>query len=177
MTSGGRRTSRPRLATALAVLCVLALVGGIAVGVWMRRESAEITAGDTRRAEIVQAAQRFTVTWNTIDPKDPQSYVDKVAPLLSTKFRKEFTDTKEDVVGGITQLGLSSDGKILNDKDGIPLVGIADLDGDSAKVLVVSDSRRVSGGQPVVRHWRWELTLVKTDGDWLIDGLDTGVTQ
>jgi hypothetical protein len=171
VTSGGRRTSRPRLATALAVLCVLALVGGIAVGVWMRQESTDITTGDTERAEVVQSAQRFTVTWNTIDPKDPEGYVDKVAPLLSTKFRKEFTDTKSDVIGGITQLGLSSTGKVLNDEDGIPLVGIADLDDDSAKVLVVSDSQRVSGGQPVVRHWRWELTMGKVDGDWLVDDL------
>lgn len=166
-----RRTTRPRLATLLALLCVLALVGGIGAGLWMRGESNEIESGDTTRAEVVQAAQRFTVTWNTIDPKNAQAYVEAVAPLLSTKFRKEFTDTQEDVVSGITQLGLSSDGKVLNDEDGIPLVGIADLDSDSAKVMVVSDSQRVSGGQPVVRHWRWELSMVKIDGDWLVDDL------
>jgi hypothetical protein len=166
-----RRTTRPRLATLLAVLCVLALVGGIGAGLWLRGESDEIESGDTSRAEVVQAAQRFTVTWNTIDPKDAQAYVEAVAPLLSTKFREEFTENQEDVVTGITQLGLSSDGKVLNDEDGIPLVGIADLDSDSAKVMVVSDSQRVSGGQPVVRHWRWELSMVKIDGDWLVDDL------
>ena len=165
------RRNRPRLATALAVLCVLALVGGIAATVWMSNRSADIEADDTDRAEVVQAAQRFTVTWNTIDPKNAEAYVEAVAPLLSTKFRKEFTDTKSDVIGGITQLGLSSTGKVLNDADGIPLVGIAALDADSAKVMVVSDSQRVSGGQPVVRHWRWELTMVRVDGDWLVDDL------
>jgi hypothetical protein len=169
--SGGERRSHPRIATLLAVLCLLALVGGAVAGVVMRNKSSEVRAGDTDRAEVVQAAQRFTVTWNTIDPKDPQGYVDSVAPLLSTKFRKEFTDTKQDVIGGITQLGLSSRGKVLNDEDGIPLVGIADIDSDSATVLVVSDSQRVSGGQPVVRHWRWELTMVRTSGDWLVDDL------
>ncbi len=169
--TGRRRQHRPRLATALAVLCVLALVGGVVAGVWMRRESSDIEAADTARAEVVQAAQRFTVTWNTIDPKKPEDYVAAVAPLLSTKFRKEFTDNKQDVIGGITQLGLSSTGKVLSDEDGIPLVGIADLDGDSAKVMVVSDSQRVSGGQPVVRHWRWELGMVKVDGKWLVDDL------
>jgi hypothetical protein len=150
---------------------VLALVAGVVAGVLMRRESSRIQDADTERAEVVQAAQRFTVTWNTIDPKDAEGYVNSVAPLLSTKFRKEFTDTKQDVIGGITQLGLSSKGKVLNDKEGIPLVGIADLDSDSAKVLVVSDSQRVSGGQPVLRHWRWELTMVKVGGDWLVDDL------
>ena len=170
MSKRGRRT-RPRLATALAVLCVLALAGGIVAGVWMKRESSTITADDTERAELVQAAQRFTATWNTIDPKDAQGYVDKVSPLLSTKFRKEFTDTQQDVIGGITQLGLSSKGKVLNDEAGIPLVGIADVDSDSAKVLVVSDSQRVSGGQPVLRHWRWELSMVRVKGQWLVDDL------
>ena len=169
--SRGDRRSHPRIATLLAVLCLLALAGGVVAGVLLRNEASDVTADDTDRAEVVQAAQRFTVTWNTIDPKDAEGYVDKVAPLLSTKFRKEFTDTKADVIGGITQLGLSSKGKVLNDDDGIPLVGIADLDSDSAKVLVVSDSQRVSGGQPVVRHWRWELSLVKVKGAWLVDDL------
>lgn len=165
------RPTRPRLATALAVLCVLALAAGVAAGLWMRGRSAEIEADQTDRAEVVQAAQRFTVTWNTIDPAKVEEYVDAVAPLLSTKFRKDFTDNRSDVIGGIQQLGLSSTGKVLNDEDGIPLIGIADLDDDSAKVMVVSDSQRVSGGQPVVRHWRWELSMVKVDGDWLVDDL------
>lgn len=171
MTPGSNRQTRPRLATALAVLCALALVGGVAAGLWMRGRSSDIEAGNTDRAEVVQAAQRFTVTWNTIDPKKVQEYVDAVAPLLSTKFRKDFTDNQSDVIGGITQLGLSSTGKVLNDEDGIPLIGIADLDEDSAKVMVVSDSQRVSGGQPVVRHWRWELTMVKVKDQWLVDDL------
>jgi hypothetical protein len=170
VTAESRRT-RPRLATTLAVLCALALVAGVVAGVLMRRRSADIEAQETARAEVVQVAQRFTVTWNTIDPKDAEGYFESVVPLLSTKFRKEYTDTKEDVIGGIRQLGLSSKGKVLNDEDAIPLVGISDLDDDSAKVMVVSDSQRVSGGQPVVRHWRWELTIVKVDGQWRVDNL------
>jgi hypothetical protein len=153
------------------VLLVLALVGGVVAGVWMRGRSSDIEAEETDRAEVVQAAARFTATWNTIDPKKAQEYVDAVTPLLSTKFRKEFTDTKDDVIGGITQLGLSSTGKVLTDDAGIPLVGVADLDEDSAKVLVVSDSQRVSSGQPVLRHWRWELAMVKVRGQWLVDDL------
>ena len=165
------RPRRPLLATVLAILLVLALVGGVVAGVLMRNRSAAIEADETSRAELVQAAARFTATWNTIDPKDPQGYVDAVEPLLSTKFRKDFTDNQSDVIGGIKQLGLSSSGKVLNDADGIPLVGVADMDEDSAKVLVVSDSQRVSSGQPVLRHWRWELSMVKVKGAWLVDDL------
>jgi hypothetical protein len=50
----------------------------------MRGRSNDIEAAQSSRAEVVQAAQRFTVTWNTIDPKKVQEYVDAVAPLLST---------------------------------------------------------------------------------------------
>jgi hypothetical protein len=147
------------------------ILAGVAIVLWLRPDSQQAVEEDTNRAEVVQAAQRFTVTWNTIDPKKAQEYVDRVAPLLSTKFRKEFTDSKSDVIGGITQLGLSSTGKVLNDEDGIPLIGISDIDSDSASVLVVSDSQRVSGGQPVLRHWRWELSMVKVGHSWLVDDL------
>ena len=169
--SQGTRQTHPRLATALAALCVLVIVAGVVAVVVLRPRSEKVTTEDTDRAEVVQAAQRFTNTWNTIDPKKAQEYVDAVTPLLSTKFRKEFTDTKDDVIGGITQLGLSSRGKVLTDDAGIPLVGVADLDEDSAKVMVVSDSQRVSSGQPVLRHWRWELQMVKVGGQWLVDDL------
>ena len=64
MTPGSNRQTRPRLATTLAVLCALALVGGLAVGLWMRGRSNDIEADQTTRAEVVQAAQRFIVTFN-----------------------------------------------------------------------------------------------------------------
>ena len=58
---------------------------------------------------------------------------------------------------------------MLTDGDGIPLVGIASIDGDSAEVLVVSDANRVANRQRVLRHWRWQVSLVKVDGEWLVD--------
>jgi hypothetical protein len=164
-----RPTSRPWLATTLAALCALTLVAGIVLVVWLRAQTAENADTEQDRVEVLQAAERFTETWNTFRPDDADSYVDRVGPLLSTKFRTEFEDASKDVVTGITQQRLFSKGAVLNDGDGIPLVGIASIDVDSAEVLVVSDAKRVASGQRVLRHWRWQVTLVKVDGDWLVD--------
>ena len=49
---------------------------------------------------------------------------------------------------------------------------IASMDGDSAEVLVVADAQRVSSGQEVVRHWRWQISFVKSDGEWLVDAFE-----
>jgi len=92
-----------------------------------------------------------------------------VSPLLTTKFRTEFTDAAKDVVTGIEAQQLSSEGKVLVDSDGIPLVGIASLDDDSAEVFVVSDASRVAGGQQVLRQWRWQLSMTKSGEEWLVD--------
>jgi Mce-associated membrane protein len=170
--SPGARTSRPRLATALAVLVAVALVAGLTLAVWLRAAGSELSDREQDRLAAVQAAQRFTETWNTFDSEEAEAYIERVSPLLSTKFRAEFTGSAEDVVTGITQQELSSQGSVLSDADGIPLVGIASLDEDSAEVLVVSDAQRVAGGQEVLRHWRWQVSLVKVDGEWLVDGFE-----
>jgi hypothetical protein len=159
----------PRLATVLAALCVVVLVGGIVMVLLLNRAGDEQDRREQDRAAAVQAAQRFTETFNTFEADGAQAYVDAVAPLLSTKFRKEFTDGAQDVVTGIEQQQLSSTGEVLVDGDGIPLVGVGTIDDDSAEVLVVSDAERVAGGQQVVRHWRWQVSLVKVDDAWLVD--------
>jgi Mce-associated membrane protein len=164
-----RPTSRPRLATTLAALCALVLVAGIVLMFWLRAQTEENADAEQDRIQVLQAAEQFTETFNTFRPDDAKDYVDRVSALLSTKFRTEFEDGSEDVITGITQQRLFSKGEVLSDGDGIPLVGIASIDVDSAEVLVVSDAKRVASGQRVLRHWRWQVSLVKVDGKWLVD--------
>ena len=167
--SGDRPTSLPNVATVLAVLCVLALIGTVWVGLWLKHRSNEISQADQDRADVVAAAQRFTETWNTFKPNQVSQYINQVSPLLTTKFRTQFNNAAQDVIRGIQQQRLSSNGKVLTDGAGIPLVGIASIDPDSAEVLVASDARRVSGGQAVLRHWRWQISMDKVGGKWLVD--------
>jgi len=167
--NGDRPAALPNVATLLAILCVLALIATVALGVWLKHRSDEISQADQDRADVTAAAQRFTETWNTFKPNQVSQYINGVTPLLTTKFRAQFNNAAQDVMRGIQQQRLSSKGKVLTDGDDIPLVGIASIDPDSAEVLVASDAKRVSGGQAVLRHWRWQVSLDKVDGKWLVD--------
>ena len=164
----GAVTRHPVLATTLAALSLLLVVAGVVVFLYVHPAEADAAEAEDRAA-VVQAAERFTETWNTFTAEDASTYVKRVGPLLTTKFRKQFTDASQDVINGIQQQRLSSSGKVLVDEDGVPLVGIERIDPDSASVLVVSDANRVSNGQTVLRHWRWEIELDKVNGRWLVD--------
>lgn len=168
-TTTDRPRSRPGLAAVLAALCVLALVGGMVLFFWLQDRTDEISSAEEDRIAAMQAAERFTVEWNTFRPTEVDDYIDRVTPLLSSKFEGEFTNASADVVEGITQQRLFSKGEVLRDGDGVPLVGISTIDDDSAEVLVVSDAKRVANRQRVLRHWRWQVSLVKVDGEWLVD--------
>jgi len=168
-TTDQPRRSRPLLATVLVGLCALVLCGGLIFWFWLHGQTEENSASEQDRIAAMQAAENFTVVWNTFRPTDANTYVDRVTPLLSTKFATQFKDASKDVVTGITQQRLFSKGKVLTDGDGIPLVGIASIDSDSAEVLVVADAARVANRQRVLRHWRWQISMVKVDGHWLVD--------
>ncbi len=168
----GSRPRRPRLAAVLAVLTLVALAGGLLVTLSLRGKESDRAAEAKDRIAAAAAAQHFTEVWNTFTPDDADAYVERVSPLLTTKFRTEFTSASSDVVSGIAQQQLSSTGTVLKDADGIPLVGIASIDPDSADVLVVSDAQRTSSQQQVLRHWRWQVHLLKVGGRWLVDSFD-----
>ena len=166
--SDKRPTARPRWATALAILCVLALIGGGVLAYWLL-DQPDYSAQEQDQAEVVEAAEVFVETWNTFRPTDAEDYLARVEPLLTTSFGAEFRNASKDVVTGIVQQRLFSKGSVLTDADGIPLIGISSIDGDSAEVLVVSDATRVANRQRVLRHWRWQVSMRKVDGQWLVD--------
>ena len=167
-------TRRPRLASLIAGLCVAVLVVGLALGVWLYDRSRDIESTAQQRAEVVAAAQRFTVTWNTIDPQAADEYVARISELVTPAFREEaFGGKDEEAARVIREGGITSDAEVLVDKDGIPLVGVSTLDPNSAVVMVVADSNRRVNDQRVVRHWRWQLELVKEGDEWLVDDLST----
>lgn len=167
-TDGDLPKTRRGLATVLGLLCVLALAGGIALMFWLQNETDELDAAEDDRIAAMQAAARFTEEWNTFRPSTASTYVERVSPLLTRQFRAEFENAAQDVVDGITRGRLLSKGKVL-ETEGVPIVGIASIDEDSAEVLVVADAPRVSNGQRIVRHWRWQVSLDKVDGAWLVD--------
>ena len=161
-------TRHPVLATTLAALCLLLVVAGVAVFLYVHPAQAQAAQAEDRAA-VVQAAERFVETRDTFTAKDVDGYIARVGPLLTTKFRAQFVKLTQGLAEGIKQQSMQSKGKVLVDEAGIPLVGIARIDPDSATVLTVSDAYRVVSGQKVLRHFRGEIQLVKVQGKWLVD--------
>jgi predicted membrane-bound mannosyltransferase len=164
----------PSWTAILVAVCLTVLTAAVVVALVLRDRNADIEAERARQAEVVAAAQRFTVTWNTIEPEKIEEYVDQVGALLTDEFRQEaFGEETEDAIELLQEGGLTSDARVLTDGDGVPLVGISTIDPNSATVLVVANSNRNIDGQRVRRHWRWQLELVEQDGEWLVDDLKT----
>jgi hypothetical protein len=181
----GGRLGFTSLTWILTAACVAVLVAGLALTLVVRNQQADLEdggmvrvtgSGDVRTAtdydEVVQAAQRFTVTWNTIDANDAETYVQDVRPLVTDEFFEEaFQGEEQAAVELIQKGGVTSTGKVLVDEEGSPLVGVSSIDPNSAIALVVADSTRKVNGQQAVRHWRWQLELVKDGDDWLVNDL------
>lgn len=158
----------------LVVVCLVVLSAALATALVLRDRNGDVETEQQRRAEVVSAAERFTVTWNTIEPDEIEQYVDEVGALLTEEFRQEaFGKEVDEAIKMLRQGGLTSDARVLTDQDGVPLIGVSTIDPNSATVLVVADSNRTVNGQRVRRHWRWQLELVEQDGQWLVDDLKT----
>jgi Mce-associated membrane protein len=155
---GASRGLRTAIAAVLALLLVVAVVAGVWGFLRLRATEAELDA----RADVVRVAEQFTVTVNNYDSADMDGYQSRVNKLLSTKFRGEYTNSMEDIVAQVQQAKMDSEGKVLAS-------GVATIDDDSARVLVVSDATVKTVFDERQRHFRWEVSLVKVDGRWLVD--------
>lgn len=144
-----------------AVLAVL-LVGSVVVGAIALDKVAETDARKEARQEAVRAAERFTAQVNNYDTESIDRYEKSIRPMLSTKFRGEFEKAMEDIVTSVKEVEMSSKGNVLAS-------GVASVDQDSARVLVVADADVKTVIDTRKRHFRWQISLVKVSGDWLVD--------
>ncbi len=155
------RSSRV-LALALAAIAVAAAVAIVLQLVLVRPQYMEAQAEQQARTEAVRSAERFTVEVNNFDAADLATLKERLSPLLTTKFRADFEATIDDILVQIEEAKLTSEGEVLRS-------AVASVDPDSAQVLVVADASADSVFGTRVRHFRWELDLVKVDGEWLVD--------
>jgi hypothetical protein len=145
-------------AAVLAVAMVAAVVVGWTSFTDLRAAEREADA----RADVARVAEQFTVAVNNYDAKTADDYQAKVGKLLSTKFGADFEKAMADIVTQVKEAQMQSDGTVLAS-------GVASVDDDSARVLVVADAAVKTVYDERQRHFRWEVSLVKVDGDWLVD--------
>jgi Mce-associated membrane protein len=160
-TSAGPTLS-PTVRTVLAaVLAVLVAVSATVIVVLLDRRGEVETALDARR-DVVRVAERFTVQVNNYDSESVDDYKATVSSMLTTKFRDEFEKAMADIVKSVKDAQMDSEGTVLAS-------GVASVDRDSAQVLVVADAEVKTIFDSRERHFRWEISLVRVDGDWLVD--------
>ena len=146
----------------LALVCVVAIVLLVVEVVNLRPRHAEVSATAANRSDIIRAAERFVVQTNTYDAGSIDKYRSSMNSLMSPKFRADYAKVLEQLTQTLQAAKLSSKGDVLAS-------AIASQDPDSAQVLVVADATAKSVGGTRARHFRWDVSLVKINGKWLVD--------
>ena len=165
----------------LLVLLVVLLLVSAGVLVWLladrRGEADEV---QSEREAVMAQTKQFVLRLNTYGPDglddqghlaDYQADVDEViTPKFATDFETSGLPIAEQTVA---QAGYSREAEVFG-------VGVQQIDEDSAVALVAAGltgsypdpkhpddpAKRIAAGEDVLR---WEVDLVKTDGEWLVD--------
>ena len=190
MTSGATRdTGDPESGSpgsasfrmALAGVLVLVLLASHGSLIWLlagRRGDAEDLQRE-REAAMAQAGQ-FLLRMGTYGPDllDEQGampeYRTRVKDVITPKFATSFDKQAGTAEQLVAQAGVAREADV-------HATGISAIDSDSATALVAgtfTDSY-AKGGQQAPVPFRIEVSLVKTDGEWLVDNFSpvTGAAQ
>jgi Mce-associated membrane protein len=169
----GAADSNTRALIVLALLVVLALGVVVSVVLFTRQDaltdkpfslsnSGRTVPTDTERHEAVAIAEQFCLRMDGVDGSDVDGYKKRISELLTTKQKAKFTSEFAEFEKLGVDKELKGTGKVLAS-------GLADMDGDSARVLVAHDSTVKASSGTTERHYRWTVDLRKVDGDWLVD--------
>jgi hypothetical protein len=155
-------------------LVVLTALGVVVAGVLLHRashltdkpfslsNSGQAITSDNDRHAAVALAEQFCLRMDAIDGSDVDGYKKRVAQLLTTKQKAKFTSQFAEFEKVGVDKSLKGEGTILSS-------GVADIDQDSATVLVVHDSTVKATSGTTERHYRWTVSLRKVHGSWLVD--------
>jgi len=117
---------------------------------------------DSERAKVKAVAEQFCLRMDGVDASNPDAYTARVKELLTTKLKAAF----DQQFGAVNKLETD---KTVKGVGTVLASGVADIDPDSATVLVAHDTAVTSSSGNVQRHARWTVSLRKVDGRWLVD--------
>ena len=118
--------------------------------------------------EVAAAAQEMAVAFLTVDHRDMEPVTQAVLDHATGGFAEQYAAQRDRLVA---EAGRS-------EAIATPVVvasGVAELDGDTATVLVAADSavtNTTTGDEPRPRYYRLRLELVRVDGQWLTRSLE-----
>ena len=161
---------RGRLSGALLGLALVVPVAA-SVGVWQWQAAELRTAEDSRDADraALNAATRQTMAWASVDYQEVDDYVASVEAGATGDFLEQFQESED----ALRQL-LESNKSVQ-----VPTIpeggaGLLERNGDEARVLIAMDATvtNKSTKTPQPRQYRLQVTLVRSDGEWLTSGLE-----
>ncbi len=172
--------------TTLAVICVLTIAFVFATqtdapGRSLGDRAQALFQGDSdleaERKEVLALGQQFMLRVNTYGPGDLDendqmpAYRDRVSDVITPKFKVSFEQGVEAAEQSVAQAGVGRTAKVFG-------AGVSTIDADSARVLVGGSftvsypNSQAEGAERVEVEpspFRVEVSLVKVDGEWLVD--------
>ncbi|MDG9713368.1 hypothetical protein ACH4HG_31545 [Streptomyces coeruleorubidus] len=144
-----------------ATVVTTALSLWLAFGLYQQREA------DQRRQGILAAARQSALNFTSLDYRHYDRDSANVLAGATGEFKKQFTAQTDQLTKLVAQNKSVSQGQVLE-------AGIVRSDEDSARVLVVADSKVSNTAAPEgeARTYRLQLDLVHKDGRWLTSDVE-----
>ncbi|MFF5517682.1 hypothetical protein [Streptomyces coeruleorubidus] len=158
---------RPVRPGALTAGLVAATVSTTALALWLAFGLYEQREADQRRQGILAAARQSALNFTSLDYRHYDRDSANVLAGATGEFKKQFTAQTDQLTKLVAQNKSVSEGQVLE-------AGIVRSDEDSARVLVVADSKVSNTAAPEgeARTYRLQLDLVHRDGRWLTSDVE-----
>lgn len=145
----------------LSTVLTTALTIWLTLGLYTQREA------DQSRQNILAAARQSALNFTSLDYRHYGRDSANVLASATGDFKKQFTAQTKQLTELVAQNKSVSEGQVLE-------AGIVRSDEDSARVLVVADSKVTNTAVPQgeARAYRLQLDLVHRDGRWLTSDVE-----
>ncbi|OUD00241.1 hypothetical protein CA983_26665 [Streptomyces swartbergensis] len=146
---------------------VAATVVTTALSLWLAFGLYQQRAADQRHQGILAAARQSALNFTSLDYRHYDRDSANVLAGATGEFKKQFTAQTDQLTKLVAQNKSVSEGQVLE-------AGIVRSDEDSARVLVVADSKVTNTAAPdgEARTYRLQLDLVHKDGRWLTSDVE-----
>ncbi|GAA5160291.1 hypothetical protein GCM10023214_23970 [Amycolatopsis dongchuanensis] len=151
------------VASALAAVSVLAAAwfGGS----WWRVTHDDVAKRADDRDAVSAAAGEALAALNTIDYHDPGPAVDRWLDVTTGQLGRTLSDDRQDQIARATASRTVASAKVNQ-------AAVAELNGDTARVLAVLDVQLSTNGAPsATSRARLNATLTRTGGVWKVDSV------
>ena len=169
--AGGAGSAPRRAVLLVRVLLVAVLLAALVAGGLLLVRHRQAAAQQAVRDDVLTAARQEAVNFTTLDYRHLDRDLGRVLDGAGGSFKQQFQQQSDQLRQLVTANKAVSVGQVLD-------AGLVSLDGDSARVLVVADSRVTNTGAPdgQLRRYRMQLDLVRsadgpTRGRWLTSDL------